>query len=190
MMKTGIKWLCAGALCLSAFATAEAAAWRATTGSDGTLSLSAGNTVFYDGSYSADRHDFVLLGWRYPNGVLNGGYSFLDWHGAEELSYMQAPQVDLVNMRANFSSLVFLGFSDNGEEAIGWEVGAHDWVPLTRNADGTYTATWLTPDPTWMPFGGGNTFSFSFAPVPEPASVAFLAMGLPLMVNATRRRSR
>jgi hypothetical protein len=52
-----------------------------------------------------------------------------------------------------------------------------DAVPLTLNSDGTYSATWLGDT-----YGDPATFTFVFAPVPEPRSYALFAAGMGLIM--------
>ncbi len=74
----------------------------------------------------------------------------------------QAPKVDLPNMRADLSALFLelINRKDAGiswypevpvgayYSAIGWNIGAPGWVPLTAHSDGSYSAQWMTPWPT------------------------------------------
>jgi hypothetical protein len=96
------------------------------------------------------------------------------------------PQVDLANMRADFSSLGLTEWVENNDGSglqaeFGWDVGSPGWIPIIANGDGTYTASWLTiqPFPDFIP---QSQFNLTFAPAPVPVPAAAWLFGSVLVL--------
>ena len=103
--------------------------------------------------------------------------------------FAEPPQIDLVNMRGNFSSLFWFGFHLDGTEAIGGNYGGPGWTSLIDNGNGTYSATWRVSPDTY--FSGAGNFSITIAQVvPEASMPAYLTLGLAGLGLVFRRRHR
>jgi len=106
----------------------------------------------------------------------------------------RAPEVDVGNLRADFSALFYIGYNNPNpfKFSLGWNVGAAGWVPLTANADGSYTAQWLTPYPTNEVLDqGGSLITINLSPVPEVSTplLALAALGVWAGMQGARRRA-
>lgn len=213
---------------MAAHGMALAGQWRVNSAQDeepgsssalGKVVFNASGATFVDGktlphpSPIVDVHTLAAASWD-PSGVAGLGLTFsydgeiwtptsLSW-APEVVGQAQAPQVDLPNMRADFSALWVTIFLKNGgtpgplrnpgvpADAYvpggGWNVGAPGWVPLTANGDGSYTAAWITPAPTDEWVGGGHKFLVNFSPVPEADLSAMVLAGLGVLSLRLMRR--
>jgi len=181
-------------LTLAAFALAMASAAQASTwqalsghfqadpGNNNSDDYVFGGDYFEDGKYSPEQRTEVLVN-TLPSRSVSIGFHYFNNGDPQD----QAPQIDLAGMRADFSSLFWLGWRPDGEPAIGGNYGRPGWVPITDNHDGTYSATWrVSPDDF---FNGPGIFSMTFAAaVPEPATPAYLLGGLAALGLFIRRR--
>lgn len=217
------KWSAINLLLLlqASFCT-EAAIWQAVNGTGFTSGdLVFGGSYFNDGEYqtspdnqyqSADKiltaegsspsTSLAFTATSYSQ--LRRVYSYV----TQKNWVLPPPEVDLTNMRVNFSSLFITHWTEGGNGIIGWGVGSHnlapevfvypahcppvqggsctpeyevpaapstvwDWTPITDNGDGTYTASWLTPNPPYyfsFPTGGQQVSLTFRAAVPVPAA--------------------
>ena len=91
------------------------------------------------------------------------------------------------------------GLADMSSFKVGWyeitldSIGDSAIVPVTRNADGTYSISWMVQSSYDM--GGGDfvptSVTMNFAAVPVPAALWLFASGLIGLVGVARaRRSR
>ncbi len=148
-----------------------------------------GGDFFVDGQFSPTKRTQVLIPTSQASspqpsitlGFHNNGSAGSDW-------VTNAPQIDLTNMRADFSGLYWWGWNSMGTTSIGGNYGEQGWVNLINNNDGTYRASWQV-SPNGF-FSGAGTFSITVAAVvPEPASPAYLVGGLALLAVAKRRKN-
>lgn len=183
-----VGWLLAGTCAQAAVWTALEGHFANADGIAGVQTYATGGNGFADGAFSAPPTlDNAPLVARSAMGTL----SFQDWGPLlpPYFAYMRAPQVDLVNLRADFSALVWLGFIEPTEPIIGFPVGIAGWVPLTDNGDGSYTAQWEVPAiiPRYSVHGSGGPISITFAAsVSEPGTVWLLALTLTLAAFVRR----
>ncbi|MDT4288439.1 hypothetical protein RO575_02600 [Methylomonas sp. MO1] len=175
-------------LVVTSFST-QASTWRAISaleiniggdddggGAAAVSEYSFGGSYFSDGQFNSSEYQKILV-----NSSGGGSYSFNNW-----FSYMNAPQVDITNMRVDFSALVFTGWYSNGTPAIGWEVGSSNWIPIIDNGNSTYTASWITPAASNLANPGGYSLSITFAPVPLPASLFLFASGFITLMSKAK----
>ena len=197
-MRRKIPLLALISLMLSSAGLARADTWEALSGhftanagnSWGSHDYVFGGAFFTDGQYSPTKRTQVLIDTSQASsaepsitlGFHNNGSAGSSW-------VTDPPQVDLANMRADFSSLYWWGWNSMGTTSIGGNYGAQGWVSLINNSDGTYSASWqVKPDGF---FSGAGTFSITIATVvPEPATPAYLLGGLALLAIAKRRRNQ
>lgn len=136
---------------------------------------------FEDGQYTANDRNSVFpfnMATSLALPSATSGYittlRFADWSAL--YPQMTPPYVDLTTSTINLSSLVqepwrttynsgdFSGWYSYKPYDVSYNIGALTPVPFTANGDGTYTATWITPDPlNGYPYGGGATASITFA---------------------------
>lgn len=112
------------------------------------------------------------MGYYGSRAATNDGSSmFGGWLYDIAIGYSLTPVVDIY-MGGRFGG-VYYAYSDYA-----------DWVPLTVNGDGTYTATWKAVDPSGqLPQNEGEllprmSITFQAAAVPEPAQTVLFALGL------------
>lgn len=190
----GNKILIQGIFCLMSLQapfTCQASTWKVVSaafgGVDGTF---LGGKTFSDGQFNTSPDVFDWNDNIFSIGD-HHGFSFHNWgccgRGGPDgtYDYMIPPQVDIASMRANFSSLFVAGFGTENpniphEQMMHWEIGSHNWVPITDNVNSTYTATWVTPATLDFPDAnfGGRQFSMTFSLVPIPAAVWMMGSAL------------
>lgn len=95
-----------------------------------------------------------------------------------------SPHVDLTNMTANFTALFHVNFWEGGPSSILVQ-GSNGDVPITRNQDGSYSASWMHPH-----IDGAHgypdvpvtiTFAQITSAVPEPTAGLMMLGGLALL---------
>ncbi|HEY4080055.1 MAG TPA: hypothetical protein VGM81_05115 [Burkholderiaceae bacterium] len=169
---------------------AQAATWQALSGHfqsspeaffQGGQDFVFGGDYFEDGQYSVSHKTRVLATAGVP----------IDPQSSLAVGFLQGfaapPQIDLTNMRGNFSSLFWFGFHLDGTEAIGGNYGGPGWTSLTDNGNGTYSATWVVSPDNY--FSGPGTFSITIAQaIPEASMPAYLMLGLVSLALAVKRR--
>ena len=154
-----------------------------------------GGEYFVDGEYSPQKNTRVLVGAGQENEPIpTFSASFFD---LRHYPGIRPPQVDLANMRADFSSLFWFGWITSGpfagDPAIGDVLGYGangGWVPIVDNHNGTYGASWRVL-PTWG-YNGPGIFYITFAhvsAVPEASVPAYLLGGLAALAVVRRRRA-
>lgn len=154
-----------------------------------------------EGSFPSTSLAFTATSYSQLRRDVGYGDTYKNW-------VLPPPEVDITNMRVNFSSLSITHWTEEGNGIIGWGVGSHnlapevfvnpahcppvqggsctpeyevpaapstvwDWTAIIDNGDGTYTASWLTPNqPYYISFPtGGQQVSLTFrAAVPVPAA--------------------
>lgn len=192
------------------------------TGADFTDGQRQQNGTFALITAPADRHYSVLaFTFQYvgePTRLWQGPDRYNNYSSTSGPTTV-APQVDLVNMRANFSSLYVyqyaVGLPDTAPSGptlhfsyLANNAGAADWIPIAANADGSYTASWTAPSPYFMappsPYPNsygydcmvtcqGDRITINFARaavVPEAQSSVVLAWGLGLVAWRQRQKKR
>jgi hypothetical protein len=205
------------ALLIQATLISQAATWQALSGTGFTgQDLVFGGSYFTDGQYQEKDEKVLTTGITLPSASLSffglgqqtTYITDTPWSGPSYSKYWTPPppQVDIANMRVNFSALSRFEWVMTGTgipyAIVGWGVGSHnhvsvvhfslphcsrsgctpgyetppppstdwDWVPITDNGDGTYTASWITPVP--FQFGqGGEHVSLTFKAAPATVSL-------------------
>lgn len=147
----------------------------------------SGGDYFEDGKPSPSVTTPILVD---PDPALNA-YSL----SFEDCPNCAPPQVDLEHMRADFSSLVWRGWDEDGNQRVGGSFSHPGWIDITALADGTYQAVWnYTYSGVFSErYGGtwGGVFTLVFAPaVPEPTRVTYLLGGLCFLAQLKRRANR
>ena len=182
-------------LMLSSAGLARADTWEALSGHFtasnsfsilGSPDFVFGGGYFVDGQYSPTRRTQVLIlasQVDYAEPIVTVAFQ------QNFAGLTKPPEVDLANMRADFSSLFWLGWNAAGEQVIGGNFGRPGWVGLINNGNGTYSANWVVSPDNFAT--GSGTFSITIAAaVPEPATPAVLLGGLAFLAFAIRRRNQ
>ncbi|MCF6236624.1 MAG: hypothetical protein L3J70_09690 [Gammaproteobacteria bacterium] len=163
-----------------------------------------GGATFTDGQFNTDYSERILTSsviccanYRRGGGRGEMSYSFNDWSifssPVHDFNDMTAPQIDLSEMRANFSSLVFTVWDENGTAYDGWDIGNPGWVPIIDNGNNTFSASWITPAPrnkgdnSFYPPGDKFSITFMPTPVPMPASILLLCSALLILFSTLKK---
>jgi hypothetical protein len=173
--------------------------WRRTDIPDAPTEYGSGLGHFTDHEYPP----FVWTSYRdttHAFGNAGRTESFIFYGaGSPEFSFMQAPIVDLDHMRANFSSLWWLAWAgpeqqpEPGISLLGLNVGAHDWIPIVANGDGSFTARWNAPPSVYsfLPSRDRMQISMTFvSAVPEPSTLLLTLVALPLVLLVARQKRK
>jgi hypothetical protein len=125
-----------------------------------------------------DFANFVFTSYGPTDGRIAHTY-FVDY--SRPLYPVVSPRVDLTNMTANFTALFHVNFWEGGPSLV-LEEGSKGDVPITRNQDGSYSASWTHPH-----IDGAHgypdvpvtiTFAQITSAVPEPAAGLLMLGGL------------
>lgn len=170
---------------------------------------------FQDGSYQQLPGDpwapYQHAAWG--EAARQSGY-WSDWRFYFSPSFGAAPSIDLVNMQAHFEGLVLETAYGIYEGKSGWffgeqfvaSLGLSEGVAITQVGEGRYTANWSVrsawgetnqDNPAYPLYSVNLTFvafpegtPWSYAPVPEPASVFMALAGLGAVGVIRRRQAR